>query len=346
MVLAQAAAAVEEYEDTGLSILGLSHRTDTFEAIVAEASANVRALLAVPAEYEVLFLQGGGTLQFSMVPLHLARGRAVPPDYLRTGYWSRRAVAEAAAVVPPRVVWDGEASGYRRLPRPDETAYDPGAPYLHYVSNETVEGLQHRDVVGLDGVPRVCDLSSDFLARPFPVDRFALLYAHAQKNIGPAGVTVVILHRSVAEDGPRDVPALLQYRSHVSAGSIFHTPPVYAIYVVLLVTRWLLHEIGGLEAMAKVNAAKAARLYRTLDAFPDVFVPHAERASRSDMNVSFHLADPAAEPALVARAEAADLHGLAGHRSVGGLRASLYNGVSPASVERLCTFLEEFAGRG
>lgn len=344
-VLAEAAAAVEEFAGSGVSILGLSHRSTAFGEILAEAEANVRELLALPPEYDVLFLQGGATLQFSMVATHLAGRRAAPPDYVCAGYWSERSIAETSAVVRPRVVWNGRSQGFRRLPTADELPFAEEAPYLHYVSNETVEGLQFHELLGPDGVPRVCDMSSDFLSRPFPIERFALVYAHAQKNLGPAGVTVVVLHRSVSERGPRDIPELLQYRSHVANRSVFHTPPVFAIYVTMLVTRWLLRDVGGLAAMERVNRRKAATLYDALDTRPDVFRCHAEASARSLMNVTFTLADRALEARLVEEAEAAGFSGIAGHRSLGGLRVSLYNGVSLASTQLLASFLRDFASR-
>lgn len=343
VVLDQAACAIREVPEVGLSVLGISHRSTWFRDVVDEAEANVRALLGLGADYRVLFLQGGGTLQFSMVPMHLLRRRpGAPGEYVVAGYWSQKAIAEAGFHGPVRAIWHGEETRFTRVPRAAEIAASADAAYLHYVSNETVEGLQFHHVPDAGGAPRVCDMSSDFLSRPHDVSAFDLVYAHAQKNLGPAGVTVVLAHERVLRDPPRDVPAMLRYATHAEHGSIYNTPPVFAIYVTMLVTRWLRDEIGGLERMAAINAEKAARLYRFLDAHPDFFETHAEPSSRSLMNVAFRLRQPSLTAALLRTAEARGLHGLEGHRSLGGLRASLYNAVTLASVDALTSFLAEF----
>jgi len=343
VVLDEAQRAVAEIPGTGISILGLSHRSPRFAAMVEELEENFRALLGLPPGWRVLFLQGGGTLQFSMVPQHLLRGRNQPAEYIISGYWSAKSVPDARLEGPVRILWDGMGEGFVRVPRAQELDPGHGAAYLHYVSNETVEGLQFHDVPGRDDVPRVCDMSSDFLSRPHDMSRFDLVYAHAQKNLGPAGVTVVVLKDWIIDQAPRDLPALLQYRAHAEHNSIYNTPPVFAIYVTLLVSRWLLRDIGGLAAMGEINERKAARLYACLDADPAFFVPHAARESRSLMNVTFRLKDRSLEARLAEEADARELHGIAGHRALGGLRVSLYNAVTPASVDVLCAFLEDFA---
>lgn len=344
-VLAQVQESILRVPEVGLSVLGISHRSDWFAAVIAEVETNIRTLLGLPPDYHVLLLQGGATQQFSMVPMTLLRGKAQAADYLHTGYWSGKALPEARREGPIRVAWSGEAGGFRQLPGDDQLAFNPAAPYLHYVSNETVEGLQFHRVLGQDDVPRVCDMSSDFLSKPCEAERFALIYAHAQKNIGPAGVTIVLLRDELLQDAPTDLPAFLDYRSHAVAHSNFNTPPVFAIYVVLLVTRWLLHDIGGVAAMDKINRRKAELLYGRLDASDGFYRGRADVADRSLMNVAFNLATPALEQQFLAEAQAAGFSGLGGHRAIGGLRASLYNAVTLPAVEQLAGFMEDFQRR-
>jgi phosphoserine aminotransferase len=344
-VLRQAQQAIIEVPDVGLSVLGISHRSDWFADVVAEVERNTRELLGLPGNYHVLLLQGGATQQFSMVPMTLLHGGPVPADYLHTGYWSGKALPEARRHGPIRVLWSGESEGFRRLPTDDELAFSPDAPYLHYVSNETVEGIQFHRVLGRDDVPRVCDMSSDLLSAPCDAGRFALIYAHAQKNIGPAGVTLVLLRDELLADVPDNLPGFLDYRSHVEAHSNFNTPAVFAIYVVLLVTRWLLEDIGGLARMEAINRSKAELLYRVVDASDGFYRGHAAAADRSLMNVAFKLASPELERRFLAESQAAGFSGLAGHRSLGGLRASLYNALTLAAVEKLAGFMTDFQRR-
>jgi phosphoserine aminotransferase len=349
-VLLQVQEAILEVPEVGLSVLGISHRSDWFAAVISELEGNIRTLLGLSANYHVLLLQGGATQQFSMVPMTLLRGKTHPAQYLHTGYWSGKALPEARREGPIEVIWSGAGCGFRRLPGDDELAFSAEAPYLHYVSNETVEGVQFHRVLGRDDVPRVCDMSSDFLSAPCEAERFALIYAHAQKNIGPAGVTVVLLRDELLADAPTDLPGFLDYRSHVAAHSNFNTPPVFAIYVVLLVTRWLLNEIGGVARMAQINRSKAELLYRRLDDSADFYRGHAAPQDRSLMNVSFNLATPALEQQFLADALAAGFSGLGGHRAIGGIRASIYNALTLGAVEQLAGFMEDFqrsrAGQG
>jgi len=344
-VLAEAQQAIASVPEVGLSILGISHRSDWFAAVVAEAERNIRELLKLPDSHAILFLQGGATLQFSMIPMLLLRGSGKTAEYLRTGYWSGKAIPEAALEGDVRVLWDGEAQGFRRLPGADELACAADAAYLHYVSNETVEGTQFHDIPGIDGVPRVCDMSSDFLSRPIDPERYDLIYAHAQKNLGPAGVTVVIVRRALLERVPAGLPALLDYRSHLNARSIFNTPPVFAIYVVLLVTRWLLNDVGGLERMAAVNRGKAEALYRAIDQSQGFYEGWAALNDRSLMNVVFRLQSAQLEADFLERAAAEGFSGLAGHRSLGGIRASIYNAMTPAAVAALGAFMQDFTAQ-
>lgn len=341
-VLQQIHEAIIREPETGLSILGISHRSDWFAAVVAETESNIRQLLGLGEDYQVLLLQGGATQQFSMVPMALFAGNDAPADYLHTGYWSGRAIPEAAKIRPIRVAWSGEASGFHRLPTDRELEFSADAPYLHYISNETVEGTQFHRILGREDVPRVCDMSSDFLCRPWAAERFAVIYAHAQKNIGPAGVTIVVLRKSLLEDEMPELPGFLNYRTQAQAHSVYNTPPVFAIYVVLLVTRWLLADMGGTPGMERVNRKKAECLYRVLDESDGFYRGWAAPESRSLMNVSFNLPTPELERDFLAAADKAGFSGLKGHRSIGGLRASIYNALTLEAAEELAGFMRDF----
>lgn len=344
-VLRQLSEAMLEVDGTGLSLLGISHRSDWFRGVVDEAETLLRELVGIPSDYRVLFLQGGASLQFAMVAMTLLRGSGRAADYLETGYWSAKATPEARREGAIRVAWSGQSEGYRRLPRAEEIDLSPDAAYLHYASNETVEGLQFHRSPGLSGVPRVCDMSSDFLSRPIDIGDFRLIYAHAQKNMGPSGVTITILHDEVVASCADDVPSVLNYRKNAESQSIYNTPPVFAIYAVLLVLRWLRDEIGGVAAMDRINRQKAATLYAAIDRQSNFYRPHAEPADRSLMNATFHLPTPELDALFVAEAARENLHGLEGHRALGGVRASLYNAVDLAAVETLCGFMDAFRDR-
>jgi phosphoserine aminotransferase len=343
-VLRETSQAITEVPGEGLSVLGISHRSEWFRNVVEEAEANLRALLNVPGHYRILFLQGGATLQFSMIPMTLLRGSCRPAEYLHTGYWSGKAIAEARREGSVRVMTANDPA-FQSLPSDADLHHSPDAPYVHYVSNETVEGLQFHRIVGRDDVMRVCDMSSDFLSRPFDIGKFAVVYAHAQKNLGPAGVTVILLRDDVLARVPDGLPGMLDYREHVRMGSIYNTPPVFAIYVTMLVTRWLRNDIGGLGQMAAINQGKAETLYSLLDRNQEFYPARAAKQDRSLMNVTFRLPSEALERRFLDEARAAGLHGLEGHRSVGGVRASLYNAVTSGSVNLLCTFMEDFKQR-
>ncbi len=344
-VLRRTRDAIEALPETGLSVLGMSHRSDWFRSVLDEAERNLRELLAIPDNYHVLFLQGGSSLQFSMLPMNVLRGTAKSADYIVAGYWSAKAPPEAAHEGKVRIVWNGGDGRYRHLPLPHELSPSPEAAYLHYVSNETVEGLEFFEVPGLPGVPLVCDMSSNLLAAPIDVARYAMIYAHAQKNLGPAGVTVVILRDDFVRAKSPSLPTLLDYRTHIAARSLYNTPPVFAIYVLMLVTRWLRDDIGGLKAMAAINRAKARSVYDALDAAEDFYRVHSAPACRSTMNVAFRLPDPATEALFLDAARQEGFSGLEGHRSIGGLRASLYNAVSLDAVTALSAWLADFARR-
>ena len=338
-VLEQIREELPALPGVGMSVLEISHRSRTFDEILAAAEAGIRALAGVPDEYHVLFLQGGATLQFSMVPMNLlsAGGTA---DYLVTGSWAAQAAREAEKFGSVRVAATTEPAGYRRLPAAEEIAVSPDAAYIHATSNNTIAGTQWPAMPDVGDRPLVVDASSDIFSRPIDVAAHGLIYAGAQKNLGPAGVTVVIIRPDLAKRGPASLPKLLRYATYVEGGSRPNTPPVFAIYVVSLVTAWL-RDQGGLEAVAARNARKAATLYAAIDG-TGFYRGVAEPGSRSSMNVTFRLPTPALERRFVEEAEAAGLAGLKGHRSVGGLRASIYNAFPEAGVDALVTFMAEF----
>lgn len=345
-VLALASQALECLPNIPLSILGVSHRSREFVAMVEELEDNLRQLIGLPADYECVFLQGGGSLQFSMIPMNFLRGQALPAAYIDSGYWSHKAIKEARLEGTAEVVWSGESDAYVRLPEDHELPADRDFSYLHYSSNETVEGLQYfREPACSAATPRICDMSSDFLARPIDVTRYGMIYAHAQKNLGPSGVSVCLIHKSLLERCPEGLHSMLDYRKHIGMHSAYNTPPVFAIYVVLLVTRWLRNDIGGLAAMEQINRRKAALLYGTLATHPEFYRCRARLADRSLMNVAFTLPTAALEQQFVTEVEDAGFYGLGGHRSIGGLRASLYNPVTEASVTALTEFMSDFAQR-
>lgn len=341
-VLRQVQESILAVPDNGLSILGISHRSDWFAEVVAELEGNIRHLLNLPDNYHVLFLQGGATQQFSMLPMTLLKENGPAAEYLHTGYWSGKAVPEAMREGPVRIVWSGKSNGFNRLPSDEEMSFSPDAPYFHYVSNETVEGLQFHRKLGLENVPLICDMSSDFLSKPFEAEKYSMIYAHAQKNLGPAGVTIIVIKDALLENAPTNLPGFLDYKTQIQARSIYNTPPVFAIYVVLLVTRWLINSVGGLAEMDKINTEKAKLLYQTLDNSDDFFRGRVAITDRSKMNVVFNLPTQQLELEFTSSALRAGLSGLAGHRSIGGIRASLYNGLPMSSVEKLVDFMEYF----
>jgi phosphoserine aminotransferase len=326
----------------GASILEISHRSKAFTEIIEQAEANMRCLLAIPDDYHVLFLQGGARMQFAMVPMNLLPAKSAPGDYILTGSWGKHAIKEAKTQGEVRVAWDGDSVEYRRVPEPNELELDPDAAYCHITSNETIQGVQLASEPDVGDVPLVCDASSDILCRPVPVRRYGILYACAQKNVGPAGVTVVVIRDDLLERSPDALPSMLNYRKLAEAKSRLNTPPTFAVYVVKLVTGWLLNEIGGLEKMHQLNQQKAKLLYDVLDRSAGFYRGHAEPASRSIMNVTFRLPNETLEKQFLEQAEARDLAALKGHRSVGGCRASIYNAMPIEGVRALRDFMLEF----
>ncbi len=338
-VLEQAQAELLDFRGTGMSILEMSHRSSEFEDVIAETEADLRALLGMPPDYSVLFLQGGASLQFSMLPMNL-RGPEQSADYIVNGTWGTAAVKDARKLGVTRVAGSSESTGFDRVP--EEIQPDPAAAYLHFTSNETIHGVQWRaEPEPPFGVPLVCDMSSDFLSRPVAVEKYGLIFAGAQKNAGPAGVTVVILRDDLLEQVPEGLPVMLDYRLQVKKGSMHNTPPCFSIYMVGLVLKWL-KQRGGLAAVELRNKEKAALVYAAIDRSSGFYRGHAVEGSRSLMNVTFRLPGEELEETFALQAEQVGMVGLRGHRSVGGLRASLYNAVPIDSVERLAQFMGEF----
>jgi len=325
----------------GASVLEISHRSTAFEAIVVEAEQNLRELLGVPASHHVLFLQGGASLQFSMAPMNLlGEGTA---EYVVTGSWAKKALAEAKKLGRTRVVWDGAETAFTTVPGLDALRLDPSAAYLHVTSNETIQGVElPQGFEPATGAPLVCDASSDFLSRPIPVERYGLLYAGAQKNAGPAGLTIALLREDLLERIPDGLPTMLDYRIHAENRSLYNTPPSFAVYVFVLVTRWLRDEVGGLDKMLERNRDKASVLYEGIDASEGFYRGHAAPEARSLMNVTWRLPTEDLEKAFVAGAKAAGLLELKGHRSVGGIRASIYNAMPLGGIQALRTLMDDF----
>lgn len=342
-VLAEAQAELRDYRGTRMSLLELSHRSAEYEAINAEAQGRLKGLLGLGDDYQVLFLQGGASLQFAMVPLNFLRPDAVA-DYLVTGSWGEKAVAEAGTVGEVRVAASTGGEGFRRVPRPDEIALGARSAYVHLTSNETIGGVQWKDFPDVGDRPLIADMSSDLLAGPLDARRFALIYAGAQKNLGPAGATIVIARGDFLEGAATTIPAILRYATHARANSLYNTPPAFAVYLIALTLRWIEGE-GGLPAMAARNRAKADALYGAIDASGGFYRGHALPESRSTMNVTFRLPDEGAERAFLNAADAAGFVGLAGHRSVGGIRASIYNAMTIEGSAALADFMAEFARR-
>jgi phosphoserine aminotransferase len=340
-VLERVRADLLSHAGSGMSVMEMSHRSVWFEEIIQGAEADVRGLLGIPADHAVLFLQGGATLQFAMLPMNL-RPAGASADYIVTGHWSQGAVQEAEKLGRVRVAASTEATQFDRIPSPEEMRLDPQAAYLHFTSNNTIYGTQwSSEPVPPPGVPLACDASSDFLSRPLEVGKYGAIYAGAQKNLGPAGVTVVVIRRDLLSRTPARLPALLDYRLLAEHKSLYNTPPAFAVYVTGLVLGWLRVE-GGLAAAARRNEAKAALVYRAIDESGGFYRGHAHVLSRSRMNVTFRLPSAEAERAFLTQAAEEGLDGLKGHRSVGGLRASLYNALPLASVEALAQFMGEF----
>lgn len=342
-VLEKAKADLPDYSGTGMAVMELSHRSKEYAAIHAEAKELMIELFGIPSNYKVLFLQGGASLQFAMVPMNLlSEGKTA--DYIITGSWSKKALKEAKITASASVAASSEEKNFVYIPKQAELKLNPDAAYCHITSNNTIAGTQYETYPDTGNVPLVADMSSDILSRKIDFSPFGLIYAGAQKNLGPSGVTVVIIRDDLVEASRDDIPTLLQYKIHVDKDSTFNTPPTYSIYLVKLVLDWV-KSIGGLEAVEKRNNEKADLLYGAIDENPDFFKGAAENDSRSKMNVTFRLPTEELEAKFIAEGKEAGFGGLKGHRSVGGIRVSMYNAMEPEGIKQLTDFMKEFAAK-
>ena len=343
-VLERLAQSVLEFNGLGMSILEISHRSKDFEAVLGDTKRLLAEQLGIPDTHDTIFVGGGASLQFSMVPMNFLAGGVA--DYVVTGIWAKKALKEAKLLGKPHVAASTESESFTRLPRPDEIAWSAAPRYAHLTSNNTIYGTQWRTFPAPPtGVPLVCDMSSDILSRRIDVSRFGLIYAGAQKNLGPAGVTVVIYRKDWLADCPDGIPTMMSYKTHAAENSLYNTPPVFAIYALKLVLEWARGK-GGLEAIERQNARKADLLYGVMDANADYYRGTVvDKGSRSWMNVPFRLPTEDLETRFLKEAGAANFVGLKGHRSVGGIRVSMYNAMETPGVEALCAFMEEFRKR-
>lgn len=338
-VLEQAKAEIPDWQGSGMSVMEISHRSKAFIAVAEAAEADLRELMGISDDYAVIFLQGGASMQFALMPMNLSQpGDAV--DHLLTGSWSKKAFKEAGVIRNARVAADGADSGYTDVPSRDSWQLDSSAAYFHYTPNETIGGVEIHEPPAVGDVPLVADMSSTILSRPVDVSRFGAIYAGAQKNIGPAGLTLVIIRRDLLERVPEDVPNILRYKSQADGGSMLNTPPTFAWYLAGLVFKWLKTN-GGVSAMGERNRSKAELLYGAIDSSGFYANPVA-RACRSWMNIPFTLADPELDGEFLRQAEQEGLTNLKGHRSVGGMRASIYNAMPLEGVQALVNFMAEF----
>jgi phosphoserine aminotransferase len=340
-----------DWRGSGMSVMEMSHRSPEFESINAAAEAGLRKHLAIPDEYAVIFLQGGGSTQFTLAPMNLCLPNK-PVDLLHTGTWTAKALAELKKGIPHKIAATTEPVKFTRVPRKEEISLSPDASYVHMCTNNTIEGTQYHSLPETGELPLVADMSSDIASRPLDIGKFGLIFAGAQKNLGPSGATVVIVRKDLAERADKNLPTIFQYRTHIKEKSLYHTPPAFAIYIIGLMMEWI-DSLGGLAGMQKRNDAKAKSLYDAIDASSGFYHCPVEKDSRSQMNVVFRVAgangqsaathpDEAAEKEFGKQAAAAGLAGTPGHRSVGGMRISLYNAVEPAAVEALTSFMKEF----
>ncbi|MFC5437447.1 3-phosphoserine/phosphohydroxythreonine transaminase [Rhodanobacter umsongensis] len=342
-VLERAQREMLDWNGSGASVMEQSHRGKRFIEMAARTEEDLRSLLGIPADYAVLFLQGGATQQFAQIPMNLA-GEGDSADYLVSGHWSAKAVGEASTYVRVNVAASSAADDYLKLPERSSWQLDPHAAYVHYTPNETIHGVEFHDIPDVGAVPLVADMSSNILSEPLDVSRFGLIYAGAQKNIGPSGLVVMIIRRDLLQRPGRPMARIFRYAEHAANDSMLNTPNTWGWYVAGLTFQWL-HEQGGLAAMAERNRAKAALLYQAIDGSGGYYSNPIELGSRSRMNVRFSLYDGALDAAFVAESEAAGLIALKGHKALGGMRASLYNAVPLEAVQALTAFMQDFAQR-
>jgi phosphoserine aminotransferase len=338
-VLEEAQRDLVALPGVGMSVMEISHRSKPFDDIFQRAEGEMRSLAFIPSNYKVLFLQGGASLQFSMVPMNLLTPGSTA-DYILTGDWGKKALKEARKVGATNVAATTEDGNFKRVPKPSELKLTPGAAYVHYTSNNTIHGTEWHAIPDVGATPLVCDASSDIFSRPIDVSKFGLVYAGAQKNLGPSGVTVVIIREDLLERSADALPTMLNYKVQAENGSLYNTPPVFGIYILGLVLKWL-NGLGGLAAIDTVNARKAKALYDELDR-TSFWQPHADKDSRSRMNVTFRLPNEDLDKLFVKESTAAGFDGLKGHRSVGGMRASIYNAFPEQGIADLVQFMREF----
>jgi len=341
-VLEQAQREMLDWGGSGMSVMEMSHRGKEFVSIAEKAEADLRDLMGIPSGYKVLFLQGGASAQFAMIPMNLLAGKK-SADYINTGAWSKKAIKEAGRFCEVGVAATSEGDNFTRVPAQAELKLNPEAAYVHYTPNETIGGVEFPYVPETEGVPLMADMSSTILSRPIDVSRFGLIYAGAQKNIGPAGIAVVIIREDLLGHAPEGTPAMFDYKTHADSGSMYNTPPTYTWYLAGLVFDWLKRR-GGLKAMAEINDRKAKKLYAAIDGSGFYSNP-VEVSSRSWMNVPFTLANPELDGVFLKEAGQRGLVTLKGHRSVGGMRASIYNAMPEEGVDALVEFMREFEKR-
>jgi phosphoserine aminotransferase len=341
-VLEQARDEMLDWNGTGTSVMEMSHRGKAFMSIAEAAERDLRVLMGIPDNYKVLFLQGGASAQFAMVPMNLLRGKT-RVDYVNTGAWSKKAIAEARRFADVNVVATGEDSGFNAIPAFESWQCTDDPAYLHYTPNETIGGVEFHWIPDTRDVPLVADMSSTILSRPLDVSRYGVIYAGAQKNIGPAGLTIAIVREDLIGEVVPGTPTMFDYKTHAESGSMYNTPPTYGWYLAGLVFKWLL-DMGGLEAMGRINRRKAEKLYAAIDG-SDFYTNPVDPACRSWMNVPFTLATPELDGEFLKEAAALGLTTLKGHRSVGGMRASIYNAMPEAGVSALVDFMADFEQR-
>lgn len=341
-VLREAQAELVDYKGAGMSIMEMSHRGKEYDAVHNEAIANLKRLMGLGDDYAIIFQTGGASSQFAFVPMNLL-GPGQTADYVNAGAWGGKAAKEAKNVGNVNIAADTSKEKPQRMPKESELKLTPGAAYLHVTTNETIAGTQMKSIPSVDA-PLVADMSSDILSRPMDFTKFGLIYAGAQKNIGPSGVTVVAIRKDLAERGSDKIPVILRYKTHIENDSLYNTPPCFAIYMIALVTRWIDAQ-GGLEVLAKTNVEKAALLYSAIDGSGGYYRGAAAIEDRSDMNVTYRLPSEELEVRFISEASKLGLKGLKGHRSVGGIRASIYNAMPTAGVEALVAFMREFQAK-
>ncbi len=338
--LEKAQAEFVDYQGAGMSLIEMSHRGKHYDAVHSQALANLRELLDVPATHDILLLQGGATLQFAMIPMNL-RAADKTAAYVNTGAWAKKAVADAKGLGETKVVWSGESEQFKRVPGPNEISLDGDEAYLHITSNETIGGIEFNEYPDTGSVPLIADMSSHIMSRPVDISSFGLIYAGAQKNLGPAGTAVVIIRKDLIDSANKGLPAYMSYATHAPKDSLYNTPPVFAIYMMKLTLDWV-KEVGGLEEMEKRAVTRSKLIYDAIERSDGYYNCPMAPASRSRMNVCFRLPSEDLEKKFIAEALDREMSGLKGHRSVGGCRASMYNAMPIEGAETLARFMAEF----